>query len=117
MFILDGTTIKGPGQISESNSTQTAQQRTLDGSVNRDMMGSNKRVWVLSYENVNPTDYNTIKAKHTAYLNTGTVVTFESTESNYTIASTNVHIDVQQRGFKVRGSSYISDFDLILSEA
>lgn len=116
-FLLGGTTIKGPGRITEGNSTQTAQQRTLSGAISRDMFGSNKRVWELEYENVNPTDYNTIKTKHTAYLTTGTVSTFESTEANYTVASTSVHIDIQQRGFKVRGSSYISDFTLILTEA
>lgn len=116
-YLLDGTTIKGPGQIQESNSTQMAQQRTLSGSINRDMFGSNKRVWILSYENVNPTDYGIIKAKHTTYLSTGTVVSWQVTETNYTIASVNVHIDIQERGFKVRGSSYISDFTLILTEA
>lgn len=116
-FLLGGTQIKGPGRITEGNSTQTAQQRTLSGAISRDMFGSNKRVWELEYENVNPTDYATIKAKHTTYLSTGAVSTFQSTEANYTVASTSVHIDIQQRGFKVRGSSYISDFTLILTEA
>lgn len=116
-FILNGTTLKGPGRIEESNSTQVAQQRTLSGAVNRDYFGSNKRIWQLTYENVNVNDFATIKTIYTNYLATGTAVTWQITEANYTIASTNVHVDIQSRGFKVRGSSYISDFTLILTEA
>lgn len=115
-FLLSGAQIKGPGQIDEDNSTQTAQQRTLSGSINRDQFGSNKRVWALSYENVNPTDFTTIKNIYTTYLSTGAVVTWQITEANYTVASTNVHVDIQSRRFKVRGSSYISDFTLVLTE-
>ena len=116
-FVLSGTNLKGPGQISESNSTLVAQQRVLSGAIRRDYFGSNKRIWELTYENVNPTDYTTIYNIYSTYLSTGTTVTWAITEANYTIASINVHVDIQNRSFKVRGSSYISDFTLILTEA
>ena len=54
---------------------------------------------------------------HQAYLSTGTAVTWVSTETNYTISSTNVHINLDSRGFTVGGEDYISSFTLILSEA
>lgn len=116
-FILNGVTIRGPYSIEESNSTQMAQQRTLSGAVSRDYFGSNKRIWTLEYRNTNPTAYSTINGIYTNYLSTGTAVTWSSTETNYTIASTTVHIDLQVRDFSIRGSSYISDFTLILTEA
>jgi hypothetical protein len=115
-YLLSGTTIRGPYSIEESNSTQVAQQRTLSGAVGRDYFGSNKRIWTLEYKNTNPTAYTTIKTIYNTYLSTGTAVTWQSTETNYTIASTTVHIDLQIRQFSVRGSSYISDFTLILTE-
>lgn len=117
MFLLSGTTIKGPQSIEEDNSTQVAQQRTLAGSIGRDFFGSNKRVWTLEYANVNPTAFAVIQTIYNTYLSTGSTVSWQVTEANYTVASTNVHVDLLIRKFNVRGSSYISDFSLILTEA
>lgn len=103
--------------MTETNGTQYAQQRTLRGAIGRDYFGDNKRVWTLEYRNVKTTDYTTIKNIYTSYITTGAVKTWESTETNYTISSTTVHIDMRERGFRVRGDSYISDFTLILTEA
>lgn len=116
-FMLSGTSIRRPSSIDESNSTQVAQNRTLAGTVTRDYFGSNKRVWKLEYQNTNPTDYTTIKNIYDAYLSTQSAITWQITETNYTIAQTNVHVDLLMRSFSVRGSSYISDFTLILTEA
>ena len=88
----------------------------MDGQINRDYFGSNKRVWELEYNNVMPSDYSTIKAIHTTYLATNTPVTWEVTEANYTVSSTTVHVNLDERGFKVRGNDYISDFRLTLTE-
>lgn len=116
-FVLSGTTIRAPYEVKETNSTQVAQNRTLSGAVSRDYFGSNKRVWELVYKNVKITDYATIKTIYDSYLSTGSTKTWAVTETNYTVASTNVHVDLQERDFNVRGSSYISDFTLILTEA
>jgi hypothetical protein len=37
-YLLSGTTIRNPKSIEESNSTQVAQVRTLNGNVNRDFL-------------------------------------------------------------------------------
>lgn len=116
-YSLNGTTIKAPQTLQEDNSTQVAQQRTLSGAVGRDYFGSNKRIWTLTYENIKQADYTTINGIYATYLSTGTAVAFISTEANYSVSSTNVHIDLQSRGFKVGGSDYISDFTLVLTEA
>lgn len=116
-YLLDSTTIRSPGSIKESNSTQVAQNRTLDGSVSRDYFGSNKRVWVLDYQNVKKASYDTIKTIYDSYLSTATAKTWQITETNYTVAETSVHVDLLERGFGVKGEDYISDFTLILTEA
>lgn len=116
-YILNSTTIRSPHSFSESNNTQMAQNRTLDGSINRDHFGDNKRTWTLEYQNVTPSDYNTIKGIYDSYLTDSQAKTFEITETNYTISETNVHVDLVERGFSIRGTSYISDFSLVLTEA
>lgn len=117
-FTLNGSTIKAPQSIAETvDNVQYAQQRTLSGSVNRDYFGSNKRVWKLSYNNISKSYYDTIKTIYDTYSTTGNAVAFVSTETNYAIASTNVHINIDTRGFTVGGEDYISSFTLILTEA
>lgn len=116
-YLLSGSTIRNPKSFDEQNSTQVAQNRTLGGSVTRDFFGSNKKVWILNYENVKTTDFSTINTIYQTYLSTGSTVTFQSTETNYTVASTSVHVDLQVRKFTVRGSDYLCNFTLILTEA
>lgn len=116
-YILNSTTIRSPQSIEESNSSQVSQVRALDGTIGRDFFGSNKRIWRMAYRNTKKADYDTINAIYTAYLATSVPVSFESTESNYTISSTSVHIDLLQRNFVMRGADYISDFDVTLTES
>lgn len=116
-YLLDGTIIRSPLNIEETTKDLYAQQTTLNNSVNRDYFGSTKRVWVLDYTNTKPNDHTTIKTISDSYKSTGTTKTWQSTETNYTIASTRVHIDLIRRRFNVRGNSYISDFSLVLTEA
>jgi len=116
-YILAGTTIRRPTSFAQSNSTQSAQNRTLDGSVSRDYFGDNKKVWRLAYKSVNPGDYATIDSIYQGYLSNPQGVTWQVSETNYTIAETHVHVDLHDRGFSIKGSDYLSDFDLILTEA
>lgn len=116
-YLLDGTEIARPTEFRESNSTQVAQQRTLSGAITRDHFGSNKKVWVMSFRNKKVLDYDTINTIYQSYLSTGDTKTWQITEANYTVASTNVHVDLLLRQFTVKGSDYLSDFDLILTEA
>lgn len=116
-YLLAGNAIKAPNTFDERNSTQFAQHRTLDGSIRRDFFGSNKRVWQLSYSNCKKSDFDTINSVYQSYLTSGTAQTWQVTETNYTVSSTTVHVDLQDRGFSVKGTSYISDFDLVLTEA
>lgn len=115
-YLLDSQTIRAPHTFEELNSTQVAQQRTLSGQVNRDYFGDNKRIWVLDYENTKKAAYDVIKAIYDSYISTGNAKTWEVTETNYTVAEVNVHVDLLIRGFSIRGTDYLSDFTLTLSE-
>ncbi len=117
MYILDGAEIRRPHEISEGNSTQMAAQRTLDGSMSRDYFGSTKRIWNLQFVNIKPADYQVIRNIYDSYIATGDTKTFEITESAYTVASTPCHLDFVDRGFSVRGSTYLSDCELVITEA
>ncbi len=116
-YLLSGSTIRNPHEIEESNLTQYAQQKTLSGTVGRDYFGSNKRIWTLSYENTKKADFDTINTIYQTYLSTGTAPTWQVTETNYTVNSTTVHVDLQVRKFSQSGVDYISDFNLVLTEA
>lgn len=116
-FVLDGTTLKRPNSMDVSNSTQYAQQRTLSGDINRDYFGSNKRVWVLQYVNTQKAYFDTIDAIYQSYLSTTATKTWVITETNYSVSSTNVHVNLEERGFSIKGDSYLSDFTLTLVEA
>jgi hypothetical protein len=84
-YILGGSTIKRPHSMDVGNNTQTAQNRTLSGSITRDQFGSNKRVWSLEYSNILPADFDTINNIYQTYLTNGTAQTWQITETNYTI--------------------------------
>lgn len=114
-WTLGGSTIRRPSAASETNNTQYAQQRTLQGSIGRDYFGSNKRVWKLTYKSCTKTDYDTIYAVYSSYLSTGSVKAFVVNDTSYTV-SANVHIDMPERGLSTPGSDYISDFVLTLTE-
>lgn len=115
-YLLNGTTIRSPHNIDETTVDTYAQQKALNGDVNRDYFGSTKRIWVLDYTNTKPSDYTTIKTIVDAYKSTVTTKTFQSTETNYTVASTLCHLDLIRREFSVGGTDYISDFSLVLTE-
>jgi hypothetical protein len=116
-YLLAGTSIRSPAQLKETNSTQMAQQRVLSGAISRDYFGSNKRVWVLDYTNTKKADYDTINTIYLSYLSTATAQSWQITETNYAVSATTVHVDLQERGFSAKGTDYISDFSLILTEA
>lgn len=116
-FILNGTTIKRPNSMTEENSTQVAQNRVLSGNIARDYFGSNKRVWTLKYDTINTTDFATLNTIYQTYLSTAMAITWQITEGAYTVAETNVHVDIKARQFSVPGSTYLSGIELILTEA
>jgi hypothetical protein len=117
VFTLGGTAIRSPNSMRETTQKQYAQQRPLSGSVNRKYYGSTKRVWELQYNNLNKTDYNTIRALYNSYLSTGTPQAFLLTSSGFTdFLSTNVHLSMPDTGFPKTATYYLTNFTLTLKE-
>lgn len=92
------------------------QQRPLVGDVNRAFFGSNKRTWVLAYENLPVSEYEVLKAIHDAYLLNGSTVSWEVTGNNYSVSETTVHVDLPLRDFKNQGIDYLSNIEVTLIE-
>lgn len=116
-YVLAGSTIHRPVSMDEGNSTIVAANRTLSGANTRDYMGSNKRIWTLTYKNLNATDFATINTIYQNYLSSKAPVSLNVTEGNYPVSNASVHVDLPSRKFNVPGSSYLSDFNLVLTEA
>ena len=116
MYTLNAATIRRPNEMNEERVDQCAEHRMLDNSVTRDYMGDHKRIWKLNYKDVPVSDFNTINIEYTSYIANGTPVTFACTDTNYSVSGS-VHVSLEERGFSVKGESYLCSFDLILTEA
>ena len=116
-YILNGSPIRRPNRMQEDNSTQFAANRTLAGTNTRDYFGANKRVWMLEYDNINPTDFTTIQALYQAYLASEVALSWQVTEGNYPVNLTSVLVDLQTRRFTIPGGTYLQATTLILTEA
>lgn len=104
--------------LEETQVDQFSQVRTMANTVGRDYFGAlGKRIWTLDYTNTNPTDYTTISNIRDTYRSTATTQTWQISETNYTVSSTTVHVELVRRRFSVKGVSYISDFSIVLTEA
>lgn len=116
-YYLSGNSIPGPQSMEETNSTLYAQVQVLEGSINRDYFGDNKRMWILHYKNTKPSVYDQLRGLYSSYLSTNSALDWEVTGENYQVEATSVHVDLPSRSFSPSASHYISDFDLILTEA
>lgn len=116
-YSLDNTDIRAPNEMEETKLEQATENQVLVGNISRKNIGSVKRRWSLSYRNVNPEDYTVIANVYDSYLGDAETKTFEITEGEYTVGSANVHVDLISREISAPGTSFVSDFDLILTEA
>lgn len=115
-YYLDGTQIRAPYSFEEVITNQYAQNKTLDGSVNRDYFGDLKRIWTLEFKTMKKADYIVLRTIYNDYLTNFTAKHWETTEDNYTITQTTVHLNMDSRSFSIRGYEYLSDVTLVLTE-
>lgn len=111
-----GVSIKRPNELVESRLPVMALQRTMAGSVATDQLNTGNRVWELTYRDVLKSDFDTINDIYQEYLGRDFTMSFQVIQSNYVVPRVQVHIDLQVRSFSVGGSSYLSNFSLILTE-
>jgi hypothetical protein len=110
-YILDGTTIKSPRALREAPLNIETEHQTISGDTKKDITARKMR-YILFYENILKTDADTIFSIYDQKA----VVTFQVTDTNKTISSRNVHVDVSGREYATLGTSYLVTFNLILTE-
>lgn len=116
-YILENTVLRSPTSMKEERVRVAAYQRAISGNFQADEFNSGRRIWTLHYENVQKADFDTIFNLYQTYLSTEDPMDFEINQDNYPITATNVHLDLDQRDFSTAGAGYISQFDLVLTEA
>lgn len=110
-YLLDSTTIKSPNSFKREQIEIGVEHTSIDGETRKSITKRKER-FILTYENLTQSDASTI----ISIWNQEETVDFESTETNNTISATSVHVDIKNRDYRHRGTSYLESFDLILTE-
>ena len=113
-YSLGGSTIKSPNSVAEKIDTQASTKLSINNDRYKDITGSQKNTWVLRWGFLSPTDYATIKTVFDDHITNGNTKVFAVNETNLTITAT-VNIDFRKRDY-IKGGSYYSIFELILTE-
>jgi hypothetical protein len=109
-YILNGTTIKNPVDFKRDLFEVSGVQTTLNGRTVKDLR-SRKEVYTLEFQHLSSAERNAILAIYDLQ----TTVSFQVTETNLTIAETQVHMDIPGREY-LKGGDYLESFTLILTE-
>ena len=113
-YSLGGSTIKSPNSVNEKIDTQASTKLSINNDRYKDITGSQKKIWVLSWGFLSPTNYATIKTVFDDHITNGTTKAFVVNETNLTINAT-VNIEFGRMEY-IKGGSYYSIFELILTE-
>ena len=109
-MILGSVTLPNPvsfeREFVESGSTNTA----LTGRTTKDIRNRKER-FVLKFERLTLTEINSVLSEY----NLETTRNFSSSETNLTISSTPVHIEIDKRDY-MKGGEFRSDLTLVLTE-
>lgn len=116
-YILENVAIKSPTTMVEEKIRTAVYRRALSGRVVADEFNSGKRIWTLHYENMQKSDFDAINNLYQSYLQDEDPMDFQIFEDNYPVAQTEVHLDLNEREFSTAGSGYLSEFNLVLTEA
>lgn len=110
-FLLNSQTLARPQSVTDEPVEVAITHTTISGTAKRDISARKKR-YILRYENISKSDADTILAIY----NLKAVVKFEMTETNLTVSERDVLVDLSIRDYGVPGTSYLSNFNLILTE-
>lgn len=110
-YTLGSITLPNPKSFSRTLIESGASVITLNGRTKRDIINRKER-YVLGYEMLSQTNVNLILSEY----NLQQARYFTVSETNLTIPSTLVHIDIADREYNTKGVSYREDFNLILTE-
>lgn len=110
-YILGGTTLPQPKKAVR-NFIETAVENLRNNGTTTKNTINRKEQFVLSYQNLTRSVANSILSLYEQ----DAAIDFESTESNFTVATTAVLVDISSRIYPPTGTEYRQDMDLILTE-
>lgn len=109
-YLLDGTEIKAPANLRRDIIEIEKSNTTLNGKKKRDFIRQ-KYSYTIDLKNLTQAQFSIIKT----IIEGKAAVTFQVTETNLTVAETNVWVYLQGEDF-VKGGEYRENITLILEE-
>ncbi len=110
-YILGGVTLLNPKAFQREFLELSQTNTTFKGKSLRRVENRKER-FVLTYQHLTEAQVDTILAEY----NLNEVRTFQVTEDNLSISPTDVLVEVGVREYIPGGETYLSNFDLILTE-
>ena len=110
-YILGALTLLQPKTFRREFIETSANNLLALGSSTKRLENRKER-FIFTYQNLTPAEVRSILAEY----NLDTVRTFEITDDNFPIASTQVLVDVRNRNYPLTGKAYREDLTLILTE-
>lgn len=110
-YILNGTTLKNPIDFQRAPIKVGKENISLTGKTTEDIRNQKER-YTLVFEALSAAERNAIVAIYELQA----AVTFEVTETNLTIASTNVIVDIESARTYIKGGDYLENLTLNLTE-
>jgi len=111
MYVLGSLTLPRPNSFERRYIEKSSTVVTLNNTTKRDITGR-KEQFILGFRMLSQTEINAIIAEYE--MNTSR--NFSVSETNLTISSTPVHIEIDRRQYATAGPSYREDVTLILTE-
>lgn len=110
-YTLGDTTLPTPVNFSRKYIETGSKVTTLDGTTSQDIM-NRKEEYVLEFKNLTQAEVGNILSEY----NLQTTRNFAVSETNLTISSTPVHIDITGREYNAKGNEYREDLVMVLTE-
>ena len=110
-YTLGDITLPSPVNFKRETLEVSAQNLLLDGTTKKNIV-SRKERYVLEFTFLTQAQVNSILSEY----NLKAVRDFAVSETNLTINSTPVHIDIPSREYNTKGEDYREDLVLILTE-
>lgn len=110
-WLLGSITLPNPSAFARDVIERSQKIITLNNTTKKDITGR-KEVYTLGFQMLTQSEVNSILSEYDLQ----TTRNFQVTETNLTIASTPVHIEIQRRGYNTPGDQYREDVTLVLEE-
>lgn len=110
-YTLGSITLPNPVSLSREHVETSVANITINGTTFKDITNRKER-YILSFVNLTQAEIGNIMSEYNMQTHRNFVVS----ETNLTINSTQVHIDIASREYNSKGIEYREDITLVLTE-